>query len=141
MPNIEPKAKRVHVAAGIIFNPAGGEILIAKRPEHLHQGGLWEFPGGKVEGGESILAALERELGEELDILVVKAQPFMQVKHDYSDKAVLLDFWCVLEFLGTPQGLEGQQTRWVSRLELQSYAFPEANLPVVEALVAHNEGE
>ena len=77
MPNTEPKnqqnipADAVHVAVGVIFNPQQDHILIAKRPQHLHQGGLWEFPGGKVSLGETVEQALKRELYEELGIWVL----------------------------------------------------------------------
>ena len=84
--------KRLHVAAGVIRG-ADGHVLIAKRPLDKHQGGLWEFPGGKVEEGETAEAALARELAEELGIAVIAARPLIQVRHDYPDKQVLLDVW------------------------------------------------
>ncbi len=81
--------KRVHVAAAVIRG-SDGRVLIARRPEDKHQGGLWEFPGGKVEDGEPVRAALARELEEELGIRVERARPLIQVRHDYADKHVLL---------------------------------------------------
>ena len=125
--------KRVHVAAAIIYNDQG-QILIAKRPDHLHQGGLWEFPGGKVEAEETVEAALVRELQEELDITPTACSPFSQISHDYADKSVLLDFWSVTQFSGTAIGKEQQAIVWVSPKELNQYDFPEANVPIVKAL-------
>lgn len=124
--------KRVHVAAAVIRGTEG-RILIARRPDHVHQGGLWEFPGGEVEDGESVRAALERELFEELGIRVLVARPLLKVSHDYPDKQVLLDVWDVSAFSGEPQGVEGQPLAWVSSRQLADYAFPAANQPIVAA--------
>lgn len=124
--------KRVHVAAAVIRG-AEGRILIARRPQHLHQGGLWEFPGGKVEAGESVRAALVRELLEELGIRVQQARPLLKVSHDYPDKQVLLDVWEVSRFSGEPHGAEGQPLAWVTPRQLPEYAFPAANQPIVAA--------
>ena len=125
--------KRIHVAAAVIRGN-DGRILIAKRPEHVHQGGLWEFPGGKVEPGESVRAALERELSEELQIRVTQARPLLQVNHDYPDKQVLLDVWEVGAFKGQPHGAEGQSLAWVALRQLVDYPFPAANQPIVAAV-------
>jgi 8-oxo-dGTP diphosphatase len=122
------------VAVGVIQN-AAQEVLIAKRPSHLHQGDLWEFPGGKVEENETVLQALKRELQEEINIEVQTAMPFMQVTHDYGDKQVLLDVWLVTTFLGDPQGMEGQPLCWVSSSTLAHYHFPAANQAIIEKLI------
>jgi len=90
---------RIHVAAAVIRS-TDGLVLIAKRPLDKHQGGLWEFPGGKVEKGEAVEVALARELLEELGIGVTAARPLIQVRHDYPDKHVLLDVWEVTAFSG-----------------------------------------
>lgn len=124
--------KRIHVAAAVIRS-ADGRILIARRPLDKHQGGLWEFPGGKVEAGESVQAALARELLEELGIEVTRAQPLIQVRHDYPDKQVLLDVWQVMEFRGEPHGAEGQPLAWVTASELDDFEFPAANRPIISA--------
>ncbi|TQV79434.1 Nudix family hydrolase [Exilibacterium tricleocarpae] len=124
--------KVVHVAAGVIVN-GRGEVLIAKRPDHTHQGGLWEFPGGKVEAGESVPAALARELLEELAIEVTHSRPLICIRHDYADKSVLLDVWKVTGFSGEPQGNEGQPVAWVGADQLLDFAFPAANVPIVAA--------
>ena len=131
--------KRIHVVAAVIYGDSE-QILIARRPQHLHQGGLWEFPGGKVEAGESAYQGLVRELNEELAINVTTATPFMQVSHDYSDKQVLLDIWQVTAFTGQPRGVEGQDCRWVPLTELlgesSAYQFPDANKSILQKLAA-----
>ncbi|KJK17455.1 Nudix family hydrolase [Pseudomonas sp. NPDC087612] len=124
--------KRVHVAAAVIRG-TDGRILIARRADSQHQGGLWEFPGGKVEDGEAVEVALARELHEELGIVVTAARPLIKVKHDYPDKQVLLDVWDVNGFSGEPHGAEGQPLAWVTARELPDYDFPEANQPIVAA--------
>ncbi len=124
--------KRVHVAAAVIRG-VDGRVLIAKRAANQHQGGLWEFPGGKVEVGESVRDALVRELHEELRIRVESARPLIQVQHDYPDKQVLLDVWEVSVFSGEPHGVEGQPLAWASERELLDYKFPAANQPIVAA--------
>ncbi|NBA95615.1 Nudix family hydrolase [Pseudomonas sp. R5(2019)] len=124
--------KRVHVAAAVIRG-IDDRILIARRADSQHQGGLWEFPGGKVEEGESVSQGLARELKEELGITVTAARPLIQVKHDYPDKQVLLDVWEVSAFTGKPHGAEGQPLAWVTARELPNYGFPEANQPIVAA--------
>lgn len=124
--------KRIHVAAAVI-RAADGRVLIAKRPLDKHQGGLWEFPGGKVEADETVEAALARELAEELGIAVTAAQPLIQVRHDYPDKQVLLDVWQVTAFDGEPHGAEGQPLAWVEPAQLPDYRFPAANRPIVAA--------
>ncbi|RJG11839.1 Nudix family hydrolase [Pseudomonas cavernicola] len=130
--------KRVHVAAAVIRG-VDGRVLLARRLEDKHQGGLWEFPGGKVEEGESVPAALHRELAEELGIQVSAARPLIQVQHDYADKHVLLDVWEVSAFSGEPHGAEGQPLAWASAKQLADYEFPAANRPIVAAarLPAH----
>ncbi|SEP87754.1 8-oxo-dGTPase [Azotobacter beijerinckii] len=124
--------KRVHVAAAVIRG-ADGRVLIARRPEDKHQGGLWEFPGGKVEAGEAVEAALARELEEELGIRVTAARPLIQIRHDYPDQCVLLDVWEVGAFAGEPHGAEGQALAWVAPRQLSEYEFPAANYPIVAA--------
>lgn len=123
---------RIHVAAAVIRGP-DQRVLIARRPLDKHQGGLWEFPGGKVEAGETVEAALARELHEELGIRVGSARPLIQVRHDYPDKQVLLDVWEVLSFAGDPHGAEGQPLAWVAPDELPGHAFPAANQPIIAA--------
>ena len=122
----------VQVVAAAI--PRQDRILIARRPRHLHQGGLWEFPGGKLEPGEAPEAALGRELREELGIELLGSRPLIRIKHAYPDKAVELDVYLVTGFSGEPEGREGQEVRWVSRRALSEYCFPAANRPIVSAV-------
>lgn len=124
--------KLIHVAAAVILN-AQGQILLARRPEDKHQGGLWEFPGGKVEPREPVVEALARELDEELGIQITTARPLIQIPHHYPDKSVLLDVYEVSAFEGEAYGREGQPIAWVDRSELASYEFPAANKPIVAA--------
>lgn len=123
----------LHVAAAAIFNERG-EVLLALRHPHAHQGGLWEFPGGKVEPGEDVLQALKRELREELGITVTSARPLICVRHDYPDKAVLLDVWRVDDYSGEVTSCEGQQLEWVAVENLPDRNYPAANLPVITAV-------
>ena len=132
-----PTISTVHVAAAAIVNDSN-EVLIARRPEHAHQGGLWEFPGGKVEDGESVLQALHRELYEEIGIETLESRPLIRLHYDYPDKSVLLDVWLVTRFSGAPHGREGQPVRWVPRASLSSYDYPAANRPIVTALQLPN---
>ena len=124
--------KRIDVAAAVIRGN-DGRILIARRADTQHQGGLWEFPGGKVEVGETVEAALVRELREELGIEVHASRQLIAVSHDYPDKQVRLLVHEVSAFSGEPRGVEGQPLAWVAPRELGSYAFPEANQAIVAA--------
>jgi 8-oxo-dGTP diphosphatase len=122
-----------HVVAAVIENSAN-EILLSLRPAHVHQAGLWEFPGGKIEVGEDARQALARELGEELGIAPLSARPMIRIRHDYPDKSVYLDVWYVDTFQGQPRGREGQEIDWVPRNELMGRKFPAANLAIVNAV-------
>jgi 8-oxo-dGTP diphosphatase len=123
----------IHVAAAVIIGE-DGKILIARRPDHVHKGGLWEFPGGKVEEGEGVRVALARELEEELAIGVIGAEPLLNIHHVYTEKTVLLDVWMVTKFSGDPRGNEGQDIAWVAVDQLGEYQFPEANQPIIDLL-------
>lgn len=123
----------LHVAVGVVLND-DYEVLIALRPIESHQGGLWEFPGGKVEDGESVRHALNREFEEELAISVQACTPLLQVRHEYSDKAVLLDVWRIDKFSGVPEGREGQLIEWRSLSRLRAADFPKANERIIQAL-------
>ena len=123
----------VHVAVGVIED-GHGRVLIARRPDHVHQGGLWEFPGGKVAQGEDVIAALRRELHEEIGIDVRKTQSLISIKHDYGDKHVWLDVHRVTEFHGAAHGREGQPVKWVTPAELAAYNFPVANRGIINAI-------
>ena len=129
MPN-----ERLHIAVGVILNDDQDQVLLAKRPGHVHQGGLWEFPGGKCREREDVQDALKRELEEELGLQVDRAEAFLQVEHDYPELSVLLDVWRVVSWHGSVAGREGQKLEWV-RLEcLDQRAFPKANDAIVRAI-------
>ncbi len=156
--------KFVHVAVGVIFDcPADAiasesvtkpdyqkkHILIAKRADHQHQGGLWEFPGGKVEAGESVQVALQRELEEELGLVssIDDMRPLITIPFHYPDKSVLLDVWAVYnagafkKAQGTEAqgqetlGKEGQPLVWAELSELANHEFPAANKAIIDALI------
>ncbi len=127
----------VEVAAGAILSSDKTQVLLALRSATQHQGNLWEFPGGKLEPFEAADAALVREISEEIGIHASELRELMVVEHEYSDKSVRLHVYVVNAFTGEPQGLEGQALRWVALSELDSVAFPEANLPIVAALKSH----
>lgn len=122
----------VHVAVGVIRD-GDGNILLTRRASHAHQGGLWEFPGGKLEADESVAQALRRELREEVGITVKNAHPLIKINHRYPELRVLLDVWQVTDFSGTADAREGQAMRWVAPQRLSAYTFPAANLPIITA--------
>ena len=124
------------VAVGILIDN-GGRVLVTRRKTGTHQGGLWEFPGGKVEPSETIDEALSRELQEELGVSVEAAEPYMVIDHDYGDKQVKLDVYRVTRWQGEARGLEGQPLAWKLPVELVGWPFPAANTPILERLLAH----
>jgi len=123
----------VHVAVAVIMNEKN-ETCISLRHKDAHQGSLWEFPGGKVELGESVEQALIREIAEELNLIIELSRPLISVTHHYSDKTVCLHVCKVLAYKGHAFGVEGQQVRWIPVTQLLSYDFPAANLPIIKAL-------
>jgi 8-oxo-dGTP diphosphatase len=125
----------LHVVIGILFN-ANHQVLIAERQLHQDKGGLWEFPGGKLEPGEMPSETLSRELTEELGIHVISAHPWLELPFDYSDKSVFLDVWIVTQFSTNPVGAEGQAIRWVPLADLQKFRFPGGNTTIIEKLMS-----
>ena len=128
-----PKKNIVHVAVAVIKN-SEGQYFIAKRPQKSHQGGLWEFPGGKVENNETVFDALKRELFEEIGITLLKATPLIQISHDYGDKFVYLDVFNIDGFTEEAFGKEGQEIRWIDKIDFSIYEFPVANLPIINSI-------
>ena len=125
----------LHVIAALIRHPADADkVLISRRPKGKHLEDLWEFPGGKMERGESRFQALQREIHEELGIHVITAQPFQSVFHRYQDKNIHLDVWELVKYHGQPEGREGQEIQWVSLNDLSSFEFPDADKPILSAM-------
>ena len=125
--------KQIHVVAGVIRD-ARGRVLLARRTKGRDLAGLWEFPGGKVEPGETPEAALARELHEELGIRAAAGEPVIRVPQQYPDKRLVLDVRHV-QFTGTPKGLDGQALVWSPPETLARYPMPPADRPVVAALL------
>ena len=123
----------VDVAVGVVLDDAG-RVLIQKRPESAMLGGLWEFPGGKVEPGETPEAACRRELREETGLDVEIAAPLARVDHAYSHFKVTLHAFRCRHLGGTPRHESGEPIRWVARAELDTYAFPTANRKILDRL-------
>lgn len=123
----------MHVAAGILRD-ARGRVLIAERLGDSPFAGLWEFPGGKIDAGETPGDALRRELDEELGISVGSFRHLMTVEHQYQDRLVALDFYLVDSWHGRPSGRDGQGLRWVAPAELDESALLPANKEVLQQL-------
>jgi len=124
--------KIVEVAVGVIKRD--NKIYISKRADELHQGGKWEFPGGKREPNESIEQTLARELQEEIGIQVTTQSQFMLIEHDYGDKKVRLDVRLVESFKGEPKHQEGQVSQWLEIAQLDKFEFPAANKAIIKQL-------
>ncbi|WP_370981304.1 8-oxo-dGTP diphosphatase MutT [Agaribacterium sp. ZY112] len=125
--------KHIRVVVGVIENEFG-QILISQRQGQQHLAGLWEFPGGKLDAGESAEQALSRELKEELGIEVLQADFLFDIKHTYPEKSVCLHIFHVKAFSGVEQGLEGQPLRWLARADIDTVELPPANKAIVEWL-------
>ena len=129
-----PSPKRsIHVVAGVITD-ARGRVLLNRRTGHSDMAGLWEFPGGKREPGETSAQALVRELQEELGIEAEVGEWIMDVPQVYPDKHLILEVRHVRSWKGTPRGREGQAITWVAPDKLSRYSMPPADIPVVAAL-------
>ncbi|HEX6996730.1 MAG TPA: 8-oxo-dGTP diphosphatase MutT [Gammaproteobacteria bacterium] len=124
----------LHVLVGLLVNRRG-EVLVNRRRPGTHMAGYWEFPGGKSRPGEERLAALRRELREELGIEVVDARPVLELAHDYPERSVTLDVWRVERFGGEPYAREGQELRWVPVPELATIGLLPADRPIVDFLL------
>ncbi len=122
----------IDVLAGVLRD-ARGRLLVCQRPPGKHLAGLWEFPGGKRDPGESRVDALTRELREELGIEVVDARPLCTIRHDYVDTAIRLDAWTVERWRGDPVGLDGQAFAWVPPAQLLSWPLASADRAILTA--------
>ena len=121
----------VDVAVGILMKP-NGEVLLACRPEGKPYAGYWEFPGGKVESGETIFNALKREFSEEIAVDIQSAEPWCGVEHVYPHAHVRLHFYISRDWRGEPRALEGQQLAWQGEVALTPL-LP-ATIPLIEWL-------
>ena len=122
----------IEVAAGLIF--CEGKLLIAQRSSGGHLAGLWEFPGGKCEAGETLPECLQRELFEELGIAVSVRERVMTITHAYPEKTVKLNFFSCQLVTGEVPGMEGQAFAWVDQEALGRYLFPEADTQLLAEL-------
>ena len=119
----------------------GERVLITRRPAGTHLEGLWEFPGGKIEPGETPAQAIARELDEELEIVVRVGPRWGVLLHRYREKAVRLHFHFAELVSGEPRPVGVSEVRWVDRHEIESFSFPEADRPLVAALASAGEGK
>lgn len=131
MPNTEPKVS-LKVAVGVVVR--GTQVCLSRRRAEQHLAGLWEFPGGKIESGETSQEALHRELFEELGILVNASESLQTVGHDYASRRVELQCWFVTDFSGEPVGKEGQEVTWVAIDECGEYPMPPPNRAILDSL-------
>ena len=129
-------ARRVVLVAAVALVDADGRVLLAQRPEGKAMAGLWEFPGGKVDPGETPEAALIRELAEELGINVAASclAPFTFASHAYPDFHLLMPLYVCRKWSGIPLPREGQRLRWVRAAQLADYPMPPADKPLVAML-------
>jgi 8-oxo-dGTP diphosphatase len=123
----------IHVVAAALYN-SHGEVLIAERPPGKHLSGRWEFPGGKLDAGETEKQALARELAEELGVQLGACRPLLHVCHDYDDRRVEISLWVVEGFSGEPAGLDGQRLAWVAPPNLHAEDMLAADVPFIDAL-------
>jgi 8-oxo-dGTP diphosphatase len=124
-------ARPIDVAVGILMKP-NGDVLLGCRPEGKPYAGYWEFPGGKVEAGESVLDALKREFHEEIGVHIVSAEPWCGVEHVYPHAHVRLHFYISRDWQGEPLALEGQQLAWQGSVLVEP-VLP-ATIPLLEWL-------
>jgi len=130
--------QQTQVVIGVLRQHKNSQVLISRRQSHQTYAGFWEFPGGKVEGNESLETALTREFSEEVGINVENWQPLIQIPWQYKHDNVLLNVFIADEYSGEVIGNEGQETKWVDIADLKSYPFPGANKGIVSALMLPN---
>ena len=132
LPGTDARREPIQVAAGLIFRD--GRYLITKRKSHAHLGGLWEFPGGKPEPGESLEACLRRELREELGIEITDPELFQTIRHEYPDYSIELHFYRGAIAAGDVRSLDCESLTWVPPHELTDFEFPPADQALIRAL-------
>ncbi|HZI31879.1 MAG TPA: 8-oxo-dGTP diphosphatase MutT [Candidatus Binatia bacterium] len=126
--------RTIEVSAALIFR--AGKLLITRRHTNSHLGGLWEFPGGKREPGETFETCLVREIREELGVEISVDELFEEIAHTYPEKSVHLKFFVCKLVVGEPQPLDCAAVRWVSREELAGFEFPAADARLLARLGA-----
>lgn len=121
----------IQVAVGVLFNEQQ-QILVASRL--FQQQECWEFPGGKIENGETVAQALKRELREEIGVEVLEHEPWLTIEHTYPHRSVCLQVHKIYSFAGNPTGCEGQKLQWLAPHQLLQLIVPEANQKIIQAL-------
>jgi ADP-ribose pyrophosphatase len=121
------------VVVGILFN-SENEVLIALRPSHVIQPGVWEFPGGKVEPNETLEHALVREYREEIGIEILKSEFLIKIVVPARSQQLILHTFKILEYTGEPRGCENQEIRFVPIHTLNNYEFPRANSGIIKQI-------
>ncbi len=125
--------KQVTAAIAVVIRQ--GQVLVCQRRDNDFLGGMWEFPGGKQEPGESLQECLHRELAEEIDIRVRCLRALTPVQWPFPDRHVTLcPFLCELT-TGEPKLIECQAARWIAPIDLRSYNFPKSNAPLIEEVI------
>ena len=124
--------KAVEVSAALVFR--AGKLLITQRHAKSHLGGLWEFPGGKRELGETFEQCLVREIREELGVEITVGELFEEIAHDYPEKSVHLKFFICKIISGEPQPLDCAAVKWIEKPELAGHEFPAADAQLLERL-------
>lgn len=135
IPNTNVLSPRTAVSVGIIRDTQQ-RIFITRRRQHTELAGCWEFPGGKLEAGETPLAALIRELNEEIGIQVEQAQLLQTLEGVATQQHLQLNYFLVEQWQGEPYGREGQPSAWVDQQALQIDSFPPTNAPIIKLLLA-----
>jgi 8-oxo-dGTP diphosphatase len=133
-----PRAEKRTVAVVVALR--GGKILVARRAEGAHLGGLWEFPGGKVEPGEGASAAARRELAEETGLKAVEIEPLVTTSFNYPDRFLEIHAWLAADPKGDVRMDGDRQWAWVAPDELQNLEMPPANGPILRALIGVTSG-
>jgi 8-oxo-dGTP diphosphatase len=125
---------RETIVVGVLYNEVRDKVLLSRRPKNVHQGGKWEFPGGKQMSGESQLSTLKRELIEEINISFNHGHHLISYDYDYIEKKIRLCVWIIYKWEGVPNANEGQILEWVGIDVLNNVDFPIANKNILKLL-------